>query len=154
MKPFVLSALLLGVFYVSDVEARKPAIEPVTGISIDHYKPTNPKNDKGFDFSQKENQRTVANTKTETVSTMAPPQKALIKKTEDFDRSWAGTAVLVALLALPFFLWKSIMKGLDDSEQIGEATSGWENNNTVSLAAEREKRSSDQEKDQDLPKAS
>lgn len=130
---------------------RSPAVEPITGISIDEYKEVSPKQDPGFNWRQSDFVQ-----ETSLIATRQPAERLLIKQTRSQKKSWPTYLFLFSLISLPFVLWYSIMKGLDNKslqtyegiDPIHSATA-----NTVDLNQEREKRKKDEE-DQSLPKAS
>ncbi|MCF8058761.1 MAG: hypothetical protein K9K67_05660 [Bacteriovoracaceae bacterium] len=131
---------------------RSPAVEPVTGISIEEYKEVSPKQDPGFNWQQ----RNFVIDSTILVKTREPAEKKLINQTKSQRKSWPTYLFLFSLVSLPFALWYSIMKGLENKnsqdhyviEPVFSATS-----NTVDLNKEREKRKKDEE-DHNIPKAS
>jgi hypothetical protein len=112
--------------------ARSPAVEPVTGISIDQYKQVDPSNDPGFDWNQ-QNSKAVS---TSLITTRVPSQNSLIQKTRSQEKSLGTTLLLIALLTLPFFIWNVAMRGLDKTTAAHGVTA-----ETVDLSSEREKRS-------------
>jgi hypothetical protein len=124
-------ALLSFLFITAtSVMGRSPAVEPVTGISIDQYEEVNPSNDPGFNWNTKLSKAAS----TTLVTTRVPAQNGLIKGTTSQGKSLPTTLFLIGLLTLPFFLWKGLMKGLEKSD------SGTANAETVDLMSEREKR--------------
>lgn len=131
---------------------RSPAVEPITGIDIGKYKEVDPANDPGFDWKQADYVKET----TGLITTRVPAQRALIESTKGQRKSWPTYLFLLGLVTLPFALWYSIMKGLEDREgtpasaNISPEASV---NNTVDLNVEREKRKKDQDNDS-MPKAS
>ncbi len=130
---------------------RAPAVEPVTGIDIGKYKEVDPAQDPGFNWRQGEYVQ-----ETSLITTRVPAQKALIEKTRNQTKTWPTYAFLFGLITLPFVLWYSIMKGLEDNESYATGAVHHEEhtvNNTVDLNLEREKRRRETD-DDDISKAS
>lgn len=144
MKSFLLLAI---VFLSSAAFGRAPAVEPIRGISIDDYREVDPKRDPGFNWNQNDVVRD-----TSLITTREPAQKALIADTESQNKNWPTYVFLASLITLPFVLWYSVMKGLEESEKHAhhEPTTGSPNlphhDNTVDLMAEREKRENEEKK--------
>lgn len=134
---------------------RAPAVEPIRGISIDEYKEVDPKADPGFNWNR---DHTVVDTSL--ITTREPAQKALIDSTKSQKKSWPTYAFLASLIALPFFLWYSVMKGLENGNATGHVETGSQpevyphHDNTVDLMTERNKREEKTKKDGHIPKAS
>ncbi len=153
MKPI----LFLMIFLFSSLAfGRAPAVDPIRGISIDDYREVDPNKDPGFNWNKGD---TVVDTSL--ITTREPAQKALIAKTKSQNKNWPTYIFLASLITLPFVLWLSVMKGLEESERHAhqESPSGSMNlphhDNTVDLMAERNKRESESKaKDKDVHKAS
>lgn len=124
--------------------ARGPAVEPVSGISIDDYKEVPPKQAKGYHFQKGKpvSASTVApvETFTETKKPDAKPKEQVY----DNVPAWPLSVLLVLLVGLPFGIWIGVMKSLG-KEQTTENTS----QNTIAFPS---KKSGDDD-DVDWPKA-
>jgi hypothetical protein len=146
------NVLTISLFLFSVLSfGRAPAVEPVTGIDIGKYKEVDPAQDPGFNWRQGEYVQ-----ETSIITTRVPAQKALIEKTRNQTKTWPTYAFLLGLITLPFVLWYSIMKGLEDNESYATSEVHHEQpvlNNTVDLHQEREKRRRETEND-DISKAS
>lgn len=147
----ILSVLIALTFiFSSTLEARSPAVEPVTGISIDQYQEVSPQEDPGFNWKKP----TDITSNTSLITTRTPAESALITKTENQTKSWPVILFLLGLICLPFALWYSVMKGLEDKDEfVNQSPIQDISGNTVDLNAERKKRSGEQDKD-DISKAS
>lgn len=94
-----MTIVLGGLALATESLARKPAIDPVQGISIDQYKEVKPSEDPGFNFSGTEERVPAAN--------KAQAPSTTIEKPEGKNISWWP------LFALPvglFFLMRSKFK--------------------------------------------
>lgn len=115
------------------LHARGPAVEPVTGISIDDYKEIPPEQAKGYDF-QKGKPKAIAK-KAHSESSIAPT-KPVVTKTEkqiySEGPSWPISIFLILLVALPFGAWFGVLKGLSSEETTEEAPS-----NTIAFPSKR-----------------
>lgn len=145
---------LLLLFVISlTTFGRAPAVEPVRGISIDQYQETDPAQDPGFNWKQGDYVQ-----ETSLITTRVPAEAALINKTSNQSKSWPTYVFLISLLTLPFVLWYSVMKGLenpdaDPSESISQAEESVAS--TYNLSEERKKRQQEgQEDGDDIYKAS
>jgi len=149
MKTF--SALIaLTIIFSPALQARSPAVEPVTGISIDQYQEVSPQEDPGFNWKKP----TDITSNTSLITTRTPAESGLISKTENQTKSWPVTLFLLGLICLPFALWYSVMKGLEDREDlVNQSSTKNITGNTVDLNEERKKRNSEQDND-DISKAS
>lgn len=84
--------------------ARKPAVEPVLGVSIEEYKEVAPEKAKGFDFNRKPTSKT--NQKEESLTTKAnfterTHSQADLRTDTATDTSHSGTLVLLFFIFLP-----------------------------------------------------
>lgn len=123
----------VGTFFFSlSSFGRAPAVEPVTGISIDQYREVDPKSDPGFNWKQDASRHIHFNT--DTVSRRrAPANYASTTSTT------MTTVFLLAIVAFPIALWFTLMKSFPTApESIPESTP--EQAVTIDLAAERSKR--------------
>ena len=119
--------------------ARKPAVEPVSGISIDQYDDVPPAKANPYDFNQGKTKE------------LAPAKRSkAVKKTtlDDMKSSKKSRTnqviVLLMVFLLPVAVWLGLMKGIKDLDNERP-------NNIVDLDA---KRTSDDDDDIDFPKAS
>jgi hypothetical protein len=130
---------------------RSPAVEPIRGISIKEYKEVDPAMDPGFNWRQSPYVE-----ETTLVNTRFPAESNLIKKTKSQRKSWPTYVFLVSLIGLPFVLWYSIMKGLEEKEPsqnaVHDVATGVANN-TIDFNEEKERRQKDSD-NSDIPKAS
>lgn len=91
--------------------ARKPAVEPVTGISIDQYDDVAPSKATPFKFGQ------------EKTKNMAPAKsKKEVKQTsiKDNNESKSQTNKIIVILMvslLPIAVWLGLMKGIKDLDE-------------------------------------
>ena len=113
------------------VFARSPAVEPVTGISIDQYQEVSPSKDPGYNWNQGNSAAS-----TSLITTRVPSQRGLIQGTSSQGKSLGTTLFLIALLTLPFISWNLAMKSLEKKK-----SASLEPAPTVDLNSEREKRS-------------
>ena len=130
---------------------RSPAVEPIRGISISEYKEVDPKADPGFNWRQSDFVQETA-----LVTTRTPAERSLINQTKSQRKTWPTYVFLVSLLGLPFVLWYSVMKGLEDKGSEGFVAHGEHSgdvDNTIDFNQEREKRQKDNE-ESDISKAS
>ena len=119
---------------------RSPAVEPVTGISIDQYREVDPKNDPGFKWDQDKSKHI-----------------RLMGKKSDYSSASSVTTTLLffaALAAFPLAMWFALMKSFPSTPSQPENTG--HQSVTIDLAAERSKReeSKDQSSTEKVDKAS
>ncbi len=146
MELIVKSILILSflAFFSLSSFARKPAIEPVRGISIDHYKEVKPSQDPGFNFNsttERAPSNKVTNTKTyRTTSSDAnhTPSNTL-----------PGVFFLITLAAMPFGLWWLVVNHKDEETHTVQSTPS----NTYDFMKEKENRTTHND-DDDIKKAS
>jgi hypothetical protein len=134
---------LLALFFSLTINGRSPAVEPVSGISIDQYQEADPKKDPGYNWKHNsnqliklKNQRTPANTNyNSTVSTTL------------------AVIFFLTITAFPIALWFTLMKAFPTTPNTPE-----QNNHhaeTIDLAAERSRRELNTvNNDDDINKAS
>jgi len=101
LKIITLSMLIFG---STQALARKPAVEPVQGISIDEYKEVSPAQEKGFNFSNEE--RAPANNKVENAPEQKTPESAPV--------SW--WPLLALPVGLAFMMWNLLQKGAQKTQ--------------------------------------
>lgn len=137
--------LLISTFFFSvSTMGRSPAVEPITGISIDKYRDVNPKNDPGFNWKQ-DSSRHVR---------LMPETSS---KTSDYSSASSITTTIVFLLsiaAFPIALWFTLMKAFPSTPSHSETPA--HQSVMIDLAAERSRRSDnvDDENEDDVHKAS
>tara|TARA_R110002072_G_scaffold534_6_gene3871 strand:- start:47911 stop:48345 length:435 start_codon:yes stop_codon:yes gene_type:complete len=141
--------LLLPLFFfsllISSASGRKPAVEPVSGISIDHYKEVKPSQDPGFNFNDNPNR--VPSNK------VVPPKNYSTSSTDAEHRGSStlpGIFFLISLAALPFGLWWMIINHKDEEQTVVSS----HHDNTYDFMKEKETRSSTNNDDDDVKKAS
>ena len=124
--------LFLFAFSSSLYASRGPAVDPVTGISIEEYTETTPSAGQGFDFKQ-----------TDTYFDRAPTDTSL---------SLTTIAFLFFASSLPFIVWFGVMRALPDGAPVQSSTSGA----TPKLSVVRSDKndSHDHDEERNWPKAS
>lgn len=128
MKIIALTLLALS---INPLFARSPAVEPVTGISIEEYRETDPKTSKGYDFS-----------KNDTPAYSEAHNDAELNATTAF--------FLIVASALPFVVWFGVMRALPDATPTESQSTP---KATFSVINGEGKKSDDDDHDS-LPKAS
>lgn len=124
--------LLLFSISTSLFASRGPAVEPVTGISIEEYNETTPQPGRGFDFNQ-----------ADSFFEKAPTDTSLTMTT---------VAFLIFASALPFIVWVGVMRALPDATPVGSDAPAVRPNLTV--VAKEPSSPTSEEDDQHWPKAS
>ncbi len=122
--------------------ARKPAVEPVTGISIDQYDDVSPSKATPFSFGQAKTKNLApAKTKKEVKQTS-------LKQTSESGSQTNKIIVILMVCLLPIAVWLGLMKGIKDLDQE-------EMNNVVDLNSKRKDTlDKSDDDDMDIPKAS
>lgn len=152
MKKITLLALIL-LSNLTLVEAREPAVEPVTGISIDDYKVIPPSQAKGYEFQKGKPtnvgqktpvQKTITNTTATTEVTNIETKTT--KQLQTDAPGWPTSLFLFVLIALPFGAWFGIMRSLQEDKTEENVPS-----NTLAFPTREETTDND---DFNLPKAS
>lgn len=136
-------------------QARKPAVEPVTGISIDDYKEVPPSEAQGYDWNKGQNNQ--ANRKPKSVE-QAPvntdelPQKEIeTVSTPDL----TPAVVLLFMLSLPFGIWFFLLGKLEKPENEVGFQEDEDLDNTLAFPGKSKTESNkDDDDDFDIPKAS
>ena len=124
-------ALTLIALSINPLFARSPAVEPVSGISIEEYRENDPKTAQGYDF-----------TNDESLYTEAPHSDAELTATTAF--------FLIVASALPFVVWFGVMRALPDATPTESQSAP---KPTFSVIKGEGKKAEDDE-DDSLPKAS
>lgn len=140
---YILSLLTAGLTIHQAFAERGPAVEPMTEVSLEENRPSNPHN--GFDFADKT--RTPAATETKRV-----PANITTKSPEQ-STPYSYIGPMIFLLALPVALWIVVskkMKGSETSEKVSYYPKTFQLNTTRNGI---QKQDIDDE-DQDYPKAS
>jgi len=153
MKKLIVLSLILLPF---TVQARKPAVEPITGISIDDYKEVPPEQAKGFDWNNKnKNLRVEAGAK--------PAAKIDISKLPEQEITSISTPdltpaiILMMMLSLPFGIWFFLLGKLDSPvNEKGFEEEGDYLDNTLAFPGKKTKSENNDDDDDDfnIPKAS
>ena len=133
--------------------ARKPAVEPVTGISIDEYKDVPPSQAQGYDWNQESQGKTKGKIK------FAPAIKGDVTKLPQHEIESTSTPdltpaiILMLMLLLPFGIWFFLLGKLEaPATEVGFKDHEEEDN---TLAFPSNKKSDDEDDDDfDVPKAS
>jgi hypothetical protein len=134
---FIIFTLFVGLLSPHSF-ARKPAVEPVSGISIDHYDDVAPSKAKPYDFNQKKTKKLGAAKKTKEV------KKTTLKEMKTKKSRTNQVIVILMVFLLPVAVWLGLMKGIKDLDT--EAL-----DNVVDLNSKRTENDDD---DIDFPKAS
>jgi predicted nucleic acid-binding Zn ribbon protein len=138
---FITSILLLLLTLATTTSARKPAIEPIMGISIDDNPPANPEKNPGFKF---ESNTKKAATAPKTTTAPAPQAKALPEVTSEKETtSIASYIFMVFVIALPIVVWFSMMSNLHKGPS-----------EDAEVTKLKQKKEDDHDDDYQIPKAS
>ena len=134
--------------------ARKPAVEPVTGISIDEYKDVPPSQAKGFNWTNPKKVDSVTNEKSKFDSSKLPEQVISTAEAPDL----TPAIVLFFMTILPFAVWFFLLGKLEEPvHDIGYQEDEDFEDNTLAFpnkAKEDSKNENDDDDDFDVPKAS
>lgn len=123
--------------------ARKPAIEPVQGISIDHYKEVPPSQDKGFNF----NSGPSETVKTHDVQTNPSHSSS------SENSPWPAAFAFTFFMLLPALLWWAVLSKTENEFEESNSDNEFVGN-TYDLSEERIKRqSAHDDDDSHYPKA-
>lgn len=128
---------------LTQVFGRSPAVEPVTGISIDQYKEVDPAKDPGFNFKQSAPKQ---------VSFRKPAGKRAPADYESGPSITTTIAFLTLVISFPIALWFTMMKAFPAAPT--PTSSETPSAQTFDLAAERSKREDESENSDDIHKAS
>jgi hypothetical protein len=133
--------------------ARKPAVEPVTGISIDDYRDVPPSKAKGFNWNEGESKVTKEAIAPKGDTSKLPTRSIAEGSAPDLKPAF----VLVLLLILPFGIWFFMNGNLDEPEiEIGFQDETYAN--TLAFPKSNKKKENDDDDDDDddfnIPKAS
>lgn len=132
--------------------ARKPAVEPITGISIDDYRDVPPSKAKGYNWNEGESKVT-----SEAIAPKGDTSKLPTRSIADSTGPDLKPAfILVLLLVLPFGIWFFMNGKLDEPEtEIGFQDEV--HDNTLAFPKTNSKKEEDNDDDDDdfnIPKAS
>jgi len=116
--------------------ARKPAVEPILGVSIEEYKEVPPEQAKGYDFSETKNLNTQER--------VHSPEGIEVKSLSDSSSSSTSKLLFLFFMFLPiiasgFAFFKVTRK---------------DHSNVISLEELRTRKSKEEESNDDIPKAS
>lgn len=132
--------------------ARKPAVEPVTGISIDHYKDVPPSEAQGFDWKQ---DKSIQNKKTKTVQAKVDVEKLPEQEiSETSNANLTPAIMLLFMLVLPFGIWFFLLGKLDTPENEVGFQEEEDADNMLAFPSKNKKDDSEDDDDFDVPKAS
>lgn len=152
MKKLILLAIITLPF---SVFARKPAVEPVTGISIDHYKDVPPSQAQGFDWtSDKEAKPSKTNNTQSKLDVDKLPEQQI---TDTTGPDLTPAIILFFLLVLPFGIWFFLLGKLEEPvNEVGFQDEETEDNMLAfpSKSKKEEKGNDDDDDDFNIPKAS
>ena len=130
-----------------EVEARKPAVEPVMGLSIEEYDNVPPEKAQGFNFEQdsKQSPKQVKQNQITPNQNPVAPRSLVNQSLQSADSDTPAILFYILLSLLPFVVWFGLMKSLESNEEEFTAE-------MYDLEAQRRKR--EEAKDDDIPKAS
>ena len=126
------------ILVTSTAFGRKPAVEPVTGLSIDQYDDVHPSKAKAYDFNTNKTKKLAPAKGAKKV------KQTSIDQMKDKKSKMNQGIVLLMVFLLPVAVWLGLMKGVKDLDQ--EVP-----NNVVDLNS---KSKSSDDDDIDYPKAS
>ncbi len=131
----------LGFLFSATAFGRAPAVEPVTGISIDQYREADPKKDPGFNWHQDSSKyvRLKTDNRTGQRSTASYDSPSSVTMTAIF---------LLAIVAFPIALWFTLMKSFPAAPASTPEDTAHQSV-TIDLAAERSRREEKESSDDD-----
>ena len=133
---------IISIFVSASAWSRKPAVQPVSGISIEGYNDVPAKKAKGFNWEQKTGRK---------IRRDITSQQSPVVHTEKESHSAIPTSLLLAILVFtPFIIWLAVMRKTYGK---GEESLINEYKNIANLAEEKERRQQEKE-DINYPKAS
>jgi hypothetical protein len=143
--------ILLAVIAVSfSAFARNPAVEPVSGISIDHYNDVPPSEGQGFDWNNKKQQKSVKTKNTQSkLDVDRLPQQEI---TDTTGADLTPAFILFFMLVLPFGIWFFLLGKLEEPEV--EVGFDDEKDNMLAFPSKSNKDEDGDDDDFDIPKAS
>lgn len=103
LRLFFILTVLFTIAFASNSFARKPAVEDFVGVETESYKPTTQGTEVIFNFGNH----------------IDSHQKQ--KKEGQKTTSWFVSLVLLAFIALPFFMWYGITNSLNSIEETDDA---------------------------------
>jgi len=118
--------------------ARKPAVEPVTGIAIDQYDDVAPSKATPFQFGQKKTKNLAP------AKSRKEVKQTSIKQESESKSQTNKIIVILMVCLLPIAVWLGLMKGIKDLDQE-------EPENVITLHPKKDK---DDDDDINFPKAS
>lgn len=149
-KPIILFIFMTAGLLSFKVEARKPAVEPVMGLSIEEYENVPPEQSQGFNFDQNETQKAESRQPGQeqlTVPQTPVASRNLINQSaQSSSPDTPATLFYILLSLLPFVVWFGLMKNLDANRE--------EEFTAEMYDLEEQRRKRDQDHDDDIPKAS
>jgi hypothetical protein len=134
----ILVAFLTFIFVLGRVEARRPAVEPVMGISIDEYQHVPPEKARGFDFTQKQTKKNNEKVLKQKVSNSHPAQLPQVNNEKDTS-AWSWT-LIGFLFLLPALIWFSVYRALFKSRTEPEISQNLPDNVTELFKEPKEKK--------------
>lgn len=150
-KPIILFIFMTAGLLSFKVEARKPAVEPVMGLSIEEYENVPPEQSQGFDFEQNEAPETQSRQpgQEQLTAPQTPPvasRNFINQSAQSSSPDTPATLFYILLSLLPFVVWFGLMKNLDGNQK--------EEFTAEMYDLEEQRRKRDQNHDDDIPKAS
>lgn len=133
----------------TSVQGRSPAVEPVTGLSVDEYPEIEPSKAKGIEFTERSS--TITNNKRET-SSITEGRANRESTLSTSNQGGFPISLIVFVLLLPLVVWYGVMRNLDPSQReqaMEEAIDLAKYRNEKKAATEDKK-----EEEDSLPKAS
>lgn len=148
-KPIILFVFMTAGLFSFQTEARRPAVEPVMGLSIEEYENVTPEQSQGFNFERPQADRPPQNENVNIDSirqgNSIAPRNLINQPSSATESSAPATLFYILLSLLPFIVWFGLMKNLDAEQQVDNSAEMYD------LEEQRRKR---QKKDDDIPKAS
>jgi len=131
-----------------EVEARKPAVEPVMGLSIEEYDNVPPEKSQGFNFEQGAEQSTKQADQNQIAPAQTPvaPRSLVNQSILSSESDTPATLFYILLSLLPFVVWFGLMKNLENNDE--------EEFTAEMYDLEEQRRKRKEAKDDDIPKAS
>lgn len=111
----IFTMLLMIVLLPAYAAGRAPAVQPVSGISIDDYKEVPPSQAKGYEFAK--GKPKAINRQTASNINLVNIENKSSKQVYGSDASWPLSIFLFILISLPFALWFTIMKSLGQKDR-------------------------------------
>ncbi|MCK5072696.1 MAG: hypothetical protein KAQ98_04665 [Bacteriovoracaceae bacterium] len=141
-------AILLAttLFIHHHAKARKPAVEPVTGLSIDNYEHVPPENARGYEWKYGTPKKIVPESTTKRAQkNLRPPEIE-----QESGNGFLSTIFILFIVLLPLAIWISLFIGLGKNRKLPEASENLPDNVTDLIKEKKD----DENEDYKFPKAS